>query len=203
MSEGGHKSRNSRLPAHRFIHRVNTYRPQSPGVRYSAVLAAQPERRENPIRLAAAITPITIDDLDVVADLLRLTLTESGVDPGVVTDRYAASWMQGGRAVFGARIGRCLVGYAILEPHEGPSNTVALSVLERYRRQGLGEKLMRALLDEIRRVGEIGEVWLSVAPDNLPARALYEKLNFVTRTDAPSGLFAPAGYLTMLWRPDR
>jgi ribosomal protein S18 acetylase RimI-like enzyme len=27
-----------------------------------------------------------------------------------------------------------------------------------------------------RRAGEIGEVWLPVAPDNLPARGLYEKL---------------------------
>jgi ribosomal protein S18 acetylase RimI-like enzyme len=79
---------------------------------------------------------------------------------------------------------------------------VALSVLRPYRRKGLGERLMRALLASVRSGGKIDEVWLSVAPGNLPARRLYEKLGFVDRADPLPSLFVPASYLTMLWQPE-
>lgn len=78
-----------------------------------------------------------------------------------------------------------------------------MSVLRGYRRHGFGEQLMRALLAKAQRAGEIDEIWLSVAPDNLPAWALYEKLCFVARPDPPPTMFVPAKYLTMVWRQDR
>jgi ribosomal protein S18 acetylase RimI-like enzyme len=155
--------------------------------------------------LSIAIAPIKFADSAAVIKLLRLTLMEDGMAPEIVTKPYVDGWISGGAPLLGAWVGTRLVGYARLE--RGPGHVrfgvVALSVLQRHRRHGLGEQLMRELLNEARLSGEIDEVWLSVAADNLPARALYEKLGFVDRTDPPATVFVPAMYLTMLWRPDR
>jgi ribosomal protein S18 acetylase RimI-like enzyme len=156
-------------------------------------------------RLDVAVAPITVADIAAAVELLRLTLAEDGIEPETITDRYVADWISRGRPLLGAWIGERLVGYAMLERGPGPTSfgIVALSVLQPHRRQGLGEQLMRALLAEVRRADEIDEVWLSVAPDNLPARALYEKLGFVYRVGSPKTMFVTTTYLTMLWRPDR
>jgi [ribosomal protein S18]-alanine N-acetyltransferase len=155
--------------------------------------------------VTATIVPITPANLAATSELLRRTLVENGIEPNVVTEHYVAGWIGNGAPVLGARVGGHLVGYAMLERGSGatPYGVVALSVLQHYRCKGLGERLMRALLAEARRSGEIDEVWLSVAPDNLPALALYEKLGFVDRAGGPPTLFVPATYVTMLWRPDR
>jgi ribosomal protein S18 acetylase RimI-like enzyme len=119
-----------------------------------------------PSPLIAKIVPITPADLAATSELLRLTLAENCIEPNVVTEHYVAGWIGNGAPVLGARVGGRLVGYAMLERGSGaaPYGVVALSVLQRYRRKGLGERLMRALLAEARRSGEIDEVWLSVAP---------------------------------------
>ena len=139
---------------------------------------------------------------DEVAVLLRLTNAESGVDPDAITDHYVEDWISRAHLLLGARAAPGLVGYAALERGEH-LGAVALSVLRHYRRKGLGERLMRALLAAVRDDPRISQVWLSVAPQNLPARRLYEKLGFVDRADPPPSLAAPAGYATMIWRPDR
>jgi ribosomal protein S18 acetylase RimI-like enzyme len=156
-----------------------------------------------PDRTTVTIAAITAAEFDAASELLRLTLIESGSDPNVITERYVAGWIGSGAPVLGARVGAHLVGYAMLERGPLSCGVVAPSVLQRHRRQGLGERLMRGLLAEARRSGEIDEVWLSVAPDNLPARTLYGKLGFVDRADPPSTMSMPANYLSMLWRPDR
>ena len=139
---------------------------------------------------------------DDIATLLRLTNAESGIDPEAVSAHYVDDWIAAAYMLFGARAAPGLVGYAILERQE-TVGAVGLTVLRHYRRKGLGEQLMRALLAAVRDEGQIGQVWLAVAPENLPARRLYEKLGFVYRADPPPSLVVPAGYSAMLWRPDR
>src|SRR5439155_1190429 len=80
-----------------------------------------------------------------------------------------------------------LVGYGRLDRGRDDAvrlGVVALTVLEAYRRKGLGEALMRALLRGAA-VGGLSEVWLSVRPDNTPAVRLYEKLGFVRDASRP------------------
>jgi [ribosomal protein S18]-alanine N-acetyltransferase len=141
-------------------------------------------------------------DQDDVATLLRLTNAESGVDPDAISELYVSGWIAAGHILLSARAAPGLVGYAILA-RRGAIGTVGLSVLRHYRRKGLGERLMRALLAAVPELEQIDQVWLAVAPENLPARRLYEKLGFVDRAYAPPSLVVPAGYLAMLWRPDR
>jgi ribosomal protein S18 acetylase RimI-like enzyme len=163
--------------------------------------------------VAASIGPITAADLDDVSALLKQTYIEGNMSPDDIaslTDDYVTSWIRqaasaDGGVLLGARVGSQLVGYAMLEPGGGrPAiGALALSILRLYRRKGLGERLMRALLADVQRGGKIDEVWLSVEPSNLPARRLYEKLGFVDRAEPPRSLIVPAGFRVMMWRPDR
>ena len=141
-------------------------------------------------------------DRDGVATLLWLTNAESGIDADAISDRYVEAWIARAYRLFAARAASGFVGYALVE-RQGPFGAVALSVLSDYRRKGLGEQLMRRLLAVVRDDEQIAELWLAVAPGNLPARRLYEKLRFVERTDPPPSLVVPATYSTMLWLPDR
>jgi ribosomal protein S18 acetylase RimI-like enzyme len=50
-----------------------------------------------------------------------------------------------------------------------------LGVDDGYRRRGIGERLMRAILDEARAMG-CPDVWVGTETDNAPALALYRKL---------------------------
>jgi ribosomal protein S18 acetylase RimI-like enzyme len=161
-------------------------------------------------RVAAVIAPLTFNDGAVTAALLRQTHIESEVDPAAITAIFVASWIAmgseaAGGLLFGAWSAGALVGYVRLERSQGlagPIGAVSLSVLQSYRRKGIGERLMRAVLAAVARRGDIRAVWLSVRPENLPARRLYEKLGFVVRSEPPLGLKVPANYLSMVWLPD-
>jgi len=79
-----------------------------------------------------------------------------------------------------AECGRKVVGYTIgaLVQHRLETGwIVRLVVAERYRRRGLGGSLVAAVTGSLRERGA-GEVYLSVAPQNQSARALYEKHGF-------------------------
>jgi ribosomal protein S18 acetylase RimI-like enzyme len=153
--------------------------------------------------ISPAIVRLTAAGLGEIAELLRLTHLESGLEPNAITDRYVADWIARNALLLGAHVGPRLVGYASLDVTGTPgAGVLAMSILRFYRRKGLGEKLLRALLAAVRSGGAIDAVWLAVAPKNLPARRLYEKLGFVDRAPPPPSLVAPANYLTMLWRAD-
>jgi ribosomal protein S18 acetylase RimI-like enzyme len=154
----------------------------------------------------AKLIPGSAADIDAVLELLRRTDAEAGFDPNLISREAAASFnsiaapSQGFQ--FYARVGDRLVGYGRLErspfDREGVG-VVALTVTAAYRRQGLGEALLRALLNAAAAAGP-RQVWLSVRPDNLPAIRLYEKLGFVSDANAPPGGWAVPGETTMVWR---
>ena len=159
-----------------------------------------------PVR--AELIPADAARASTVADLLRRTNFESGFDPDLIAIEHAAAFNaldgpdQG--FLFYARAGARLVGYGRLERGRGDAKAlgvVALTVLEAYRRKGLGEALMRALLRAAVEEGSLREVWLSVRPDNTPATRLYDKLGFVRDANHPPGGWANPGEMTMVWLP--
>jgi ribosomal protein S18 acetylase RimI-like enzyme len=157
-------------------------------------------------RVPAELIPGSAAEVDAVLELLRRTDDEAGFDPSLISREAAASFnsiaapRQGYQ--FYARVGARLVGYGRLERSpldRDEFGVVALTVTAAYRRQGLGEALLRRLLQAAAETGP-RQVWLSVRPDNLPARCLYEKLGFVNDPSAPPGGWAVPGETTMVWR---
>ena len=70
-----------------------------------------------------------------------------------------------------------LVGYIGSQSVLGESDVMNVAVSPDYRRQGIGEALVLALVEELKRLGNHC-LSLEVRPSNEPARALYEKLGF-------------------------
>lgn len=167
-----------------------------------------------PVRVAlgpvpADLVPAGAADIAAVLDLLRRTDGEAGFDPRLIGAEHAGRFNTMGAGdrgfVFYARAGARLVGYARLDRGSGAAaefGVVALTVLEAYRRKGLGEALMHALLCAAAE-GSMREVWLSVRPDNHPAVRLYERLGFVARPDHPAGSWKMPGETAMVWRPGK
>ncbi|MBF0613740.1 MAG: ribosomal protein S18-alanine N-acetyltransferase [Magnetococcales bacterium] len=84
------------------------------------------------------------------------------------------AWLQG--LVVGER---SLVGYAVARPLFDEWHLLTLGVAPESRRQGLGRRLVEALLAEVvRQQGRC--VVLEVRISNEPARLLYQGLGFVT-----------------------
>jgi ribosomal protein S18 acetylase RimI-like enzyme len=160
-----------------------------------------------PVR--ADLIPAGAATLDAVADLLRRNDFEAGFDPGLIGPEHAAAFNSvrdpDRGFLFYARAGDRLVGYGRIDRGHGDAaglGVVALTVLEAYRRKGVGDTLMRALLHGAASQG-LREIWLSVRPDNIPAIRLYKKLGFVREASHPPGGWAVPGEITMMWLPGR
>jgi ribosomal protein S18 acetylase RimI-like enzyme len=154
---------------------------------------------------AELVSAGTAVDLAAVLDLLRRTDFEAGFDPDRVGLDNAVAFDsvrnpdQG--LVLYVRVGARLVGYARFDRGSGDGASLAiaaLTVLEAYRRKGLGERLMRALQAAAAEIG-VRQLWLSVRPDNAPALHLYRKLGFLESADHPPGRWAVPGEITMVW----
>lgn len=76
-----------------------------------------------------------------------------------------------------AEINDSLVGYIGSQSVLGESDVMNVAVSPDYRRQGIGEALVLALVEELKRLGNHC-LSLEVRISNEPARALYEKLGF-------------------------
>jgi GNAT superfamily N-acetyltransferase len=156
----------------------------------------------------ADIVPAGAARPDAVFDLLRRNDAEAGFDPLLVSRANAAAFNAisppGQGFLFYARVGGRLVGYSRLDRGRNAAagiGAVALTVLEAYRRKGLGEALLRALLDAAA-TESLRQVWLSVRRDNTPAIRLYEKLGFRYDPNPPPGRWAVPGETTMVWLPE-
>ena len=160
--------------------------------------------------VGADLLPAGAAGLDGVLDLLRRNDREAGFDPTLVGPANAAAFNAISSPdrgfLYYARVGARLVGYGRLDRGRGDAaglGVIALTVLESYRRKGLGEALMRALLRAASEAGDMREVWLSVRPDNTPAIRLYDKLGFRREPNRPAGEWFNPGELTMVWLPGR
>ncbi|MBC7327387.1 GNAT family N-acetyltransferase [bacterium] len=125
-----------------------------------------------------------------------------------------ASLFEKRRKIFVAKMGKKIIGSVNLYHHpqeDAPFEghwIYSLYVAPLYRGLGVGEALMRRLLEEARKE-RAKEVFLFVRADNKPAISLYEKLNFekITLPDVEKFLktdprFRNHSYVVMRWRND-
>ncbi|KLK88236.1 GCN5 family acetyltransferase [Methanoculleus sediminis] len=87
---------------------------------------------------------------------------------------------------------------ALVQHRQATGWIVRLVVAERYRRRGFGENLVAAVFAALRERGA-DEVYLSVAPENHAARALYERHGF-RETDFCPAYFGEGGDRCILRR---
>ena len=73
--------------------------------------------------------------------------------------------------------GECVAGYVGSQTVCNETDMMNVAVTADYRRQGLGEKLVLALEEELKAIGSQC-LTLEVRDSNTPARTLYEKLGF-------------------------
>lgn len=71
----------------------------------------------------------------------------------------------------------CVVGYVGSQTVLGGADMMNLAVLPEYRKQSIGETLVRTLVERLRAKGAIS-LSLEVRQSNQPAICLYEKLGF-------------------------
>ena len=76
-----------------------------------------------------------------------------------------------------AEIDGALAGYIGSQSVLGESDVMNIAVSPDYRRQGIGEKLVLALVEELKKHGNHC-LSLEVRPSNTPALSMYEKLGF-------------------------
>lgn len=73
---------------------------------------------------------------------------------------------------------------------QGIYEIYALFVDKKYRGDGLGEKLLKELIEEIKKTQNYKEVYLTTSPLNIPALFLYMKNGFVI-TDFKKDYYGP------------
>jgi ribosomal protein S18 acetylase RimI-like enzyme len=134
------------------------------------------------------IRPAVQDDLEVLWDFLAMAAYEADADAAkavLPVAKYLVGWQRPGdfgfiadqdSEIVGAAWARRLSAEELRFPYgDEKAPKVSISVKPNARGQGIGEKLMRALIGEAARRG-LG-LCLSVRFEN-PARRLYERLGF-------------------------
>lgn len=89
-----------------------------------------------------------------------------------------------------AEVDGALAGYAGSQTVFEDADIMNIAVAEPFRRQGIGQALLEALLAALRQNG-VETVALEVRKSNAPAIALYEKLGFTLAGVRPNYYFKP------------
>ena len=119
--------------------------------------------------------------LDLVARERRyLTLMEAFPFPD--TQKFVLDMIKQGNPHFVATVEDEVVGWCDISRHFFPAHrhrgSLGMGIIEAYRGQGLGRRLMLAALKQARASGFI-RIELSVHADNARAIALYERVGFL------------------------
>jgi ribosomal-protein-alanine acetyltransferase len=123
--------------------------------------------------LALRIEPMTLDDVAAVQAIERASFTTPWPD-----DAYRSELRSNRLATYVvARVGDEIVGFGGLWIMVDEAHITTFAVHPDRRRQGIGERLLLALLDVALARGA-REATLEVRLSNLPARRLYEKYGF-------------------------
>ena len=123
--------------------------------------------------VALRIAPMTFDDLPAVHAIERASFSVPWPDDAYrheLTTNRLASYVV-------ARTDDAIVGFAGLWVMVDEAHVTTFAVDPRWRRRGVGERLLLTLLD-IAMARKAREATLEVRLSNMPARRLYEKYGF-------------------------
>jgi ribosomal-protein-alanine N-acetyltransferase len=123
--------------------------------------------------LKIRLAPMQADDLDAVQRIERASFTTPwpayAYRQEIETNRLAHYII--------ARAGDDIVGFAGMWMMVDQAHITTFAVDPKWRRQGIGAQMVRALLEMARPLGA-RQATLEVRLSNLPARHLYEKFGF-------------------------
>lgn len=118
------------------------------------------------------ILPARPEDLSAIAEIEALSnLNQWG------TENYKSELGKDENLFFVAREGHKIVGFVFSRLITPAVEIFNIAVLPEFRKQGIGRKLLDAILERAVKAG-CRECWLEVRESNLEARRFYEKLNF-------------------------
>ena len=118
------------------------------------------------------ITNMTIGHVAQVAELEKICFQDPWSEKSVATEleHDYSLWLV-------ALEGETVVGYIGSQTSYGETDMMNVAVHPDHRRKGIGEKLIVALMNELK-ARECVSLALEVRASNAPAIALYEKLGF-------------------------
>lgn len=119
-----------------------------------------------------SIVPMTRDDLDRVVAIERASFPTAWR-----REAYERELLNANARYLVAKLGGEVVGYAGMWAIMDEAHITTLAVATPYRRRGIGERLLVALLQSAEDAGA-GMVTLEVRASNEAARALYERYGF-------------------------
>ena len=123
--------------------------------------------------VALRVEPMTLDDIPAVHAIERASFAVPWPDEAysneLRTNRLASYVV--------ARLGEDVVGFAGIWVMVDEAHVTTFAVDPRWRRRGVGERLLLAMLD-LSIARHAREATLEVRLSNLPARKLYEKYGF-------------------------
>jgi len=100
---------------------------------------------------------------------------------------------------------RTVVGYsvgAVVQDDSGTAWVLRLNVSRQWQERGIGTALLSRLISELA-TRQVRQVFLSVAPDNIPAKKIYAKLGFVNVAHQAKYFCEGEDRDIMLYRVDR
>lgn len=121
-----------------------------------------------------SLFPMSLIDLDGVMEVERLSF----LTPWTRQD-FLVELIQPFAVYIVARRGEKVVGYGGMHVIADQAHVTNIAVHPDWRGQGLGERIMRRLIELAAKRGA-ERMTLEVRVSNTPARNLYEKLGFVT-----------------------
>lgn len=142
-----------------------------------------------------AVRRLTSEDALIAAR--AIAELKQGFDPSAAVreaDRLQ-TWLEEHNHVLLAALDRGRpVGFALgylLDRVDGHARMLffyEIAVLKTYRRRGIGSKLVEAMKD-IARIDRVAKMWVQTDPDNVAARALYERAGG-TRSDSLDEIYS-------------
>lgn len=111
-------------------------------------------------------------DLPVFAEIERVCI----VEPWSV-ESFRAEYNAAGAVFLAAEVGGVICGFLTASSVLDEVNINNVAVLPEYRRNGIGDRLLRALEEQVS--GFAAVINLEVRESNLPAIALYKKQGYI------------------------